>query len=192
MSGAHRAAYDFILPRVAGNERALDLGAGAAPLAGWLAEKGCTVYALDKSADKLAAALRKAGGTYETIVADATDLSFWSDYTAPRAPVFDLIVAVFAIQHMLGGQAFVWSQVARLLRSGGRFIVAGRNRKDAPCLECDRADPLLADNSQTLKTMAMASGLELLEIEFVQYWDEQYRKAAADVANQYVALLRKP
>jgi SAM-dependent methyltransferase len=191
MSGAHRAAYDFILPRVAGNEKVLDLGAGAAPLAGWLAKKGCLVYALDRDGDKLTAALRNAGGTYETIIADATDLAFWSDYTAPRAPFFDLIVAVFSIQHMLGRQAFVWSQVAQLLRSGGRFIVAGRNRNDAPRLECDRADPLLAENSLTLTAMAMASGLEVLEIKLVQYWDEQYRKATADAANQYVALLRK-
>ena len=192
MSGAHRAAYEFILPRVVGNERVLDLGAGAAPLAGWLAAKGCVVYALDRNGDKLATALRNAGGTYETIVADATDLAFWSDYTAPRAPFFDLVVAMFAIQHMLGRQAFVWSQVAQLLRSGGRFIVAGRNRKDAPCLECDRADPLLAENSLTLAAMAMASGLEVLEIDFVLYSGELYRKATADTGNQYMALLRKP
>ncbi len=192
MSGAHRAAYDFLLSRISDNETVLDLGAGGAPLAGWLAEKGCRVYALDKDQDSLMAALRKAGGTYQPIVADATDLAFWSDYQATRAPLFDLVLSVFAIQHMLGRQAFVWSRVTQLLRHGGRFIFAGRNHKNAPCLESDRADPLVADNVLTLMTLAMNSGLEVLETAHYRYESDFYRKTSdQSSANLIVALMRK-
>jgi SAM-dependent methyltransferase len=189
MSGARQLAYDCILPLIAGGERVLDVGAGAAPLAGMIAAKGCRVVAIDRDGKALQSAWETSNRSYEIAACDASKVKSWSGYILDP---FDVILAVYSVQHMLGAQAFVWSRTARALKRGGMLIYVGRYRKDAPVIEDDREDPLLADNELTIRTFALACGLELAELRLYKYEGNDYHEAGFAVANAIVARMVKP
>lgn len=185
MNGARKLAYDYILPLVTSGQRVLDLGAGSAPLAGMMAAKGCDVVALDYSGLDLLKAVSVTDARYIIEECDCTRGIHYPDAD------FDLVVAVYSVQHMLGRQAFVWSEVARVLKPGGQFVHIGRYRPDAPVLETNRQDPLLADNKQTIIALALTSGLQIDDLRVYQYDATSYREARNNEANAIVARMVK-
>jgi SAM-dependent methyltransferase len=189
MNGAHRLAHDYILAAIRGRERVLDLGAGADTLSGILAKRGCGVLAADIDANGIGKSWRESSRNYETSIGDATTPEWW---TQLRGVSFDLVVAKYSIQHMLGRQAFVWSEVARSLKSRGRFIHVGRYREDAPVYERDRDDPLLADNEGTIKALAMNCGIEVVDFVLYRYDADAYKIAGPDTANAMISVMVKP
>lgn len=185
MNGARKLALDYIMPRAVAGQSVLDLGAGASPLAGMMSAKGCHVTAVDRDSAALTKAWEESGKTYTLCVADVTQSFFWNDDR------FDLVTAVYSIQHMLGHQARVWSQAARVLKPGGRMIFVGRFDRAAPRLEAGRKDPLVSDNLFTIEHMAGACGLVVTDCSVLQYQQESYREAVWDEANAVIAEMCK-
>jgi SAM-dependent methyltransferase len=106
-----------LLGDVAGR-RVLEVGAGAAPCARWLASAGAWPVALDLSAGQLRHAQRLAASTGVTvplIQADAAALPF-------AAGSFDLACSAFGAVPFVTDSAAVMREVARVLRPGGRWV----------------------------------------------------------------------
>lgn len=157
MSHPRRIALEVILELAEPGMRVLDLGAGESPLARLLTERDCSVLAVDQDYQKVEAARGKAG--YRIGHIDMADPWSWSALEDLDDP-FDLVVSMYAVQHVIGREALVWPFVADALKLGGRFIYCGRYRPDAPIFEMERDDPLMGHNHITLKTLAFASGLK--------------------------------
>ena len=108
-----------LLGDVAGR-RVLEVGAGSAPCARWLARAGARPVALDLSAGMLrhAAALGDGTGVVVPLVqADATQLPF-------RDGSFDVACSAFGAVPFVAEPDQVMREVARVLRPGGRWVFA--------------------------------------------------------------------
>jgi SAM-dependent methyltransferase len=111
-----READAGLLGDVAGRA-VLEIGAGAAQCARWLAGSGARAVALDLSAGQLrhAAALNASTGVAVPLVqASVTALPF-------RAGSFDTVCSAFGGLPFVADSAEVMREVARVLRPGGRF-----------------------------------------------------------------------
>ncbi|MDP9431682.1 MAG: class I SAM-dependent methyltransferase [Actinomycetota bacterium] len=105
-----------LLGEVAGR-RVLEVGCGAAQCARWLRRRGADVVALDLSAGMLAEACaidRRTGVRLALVQGDATALPF-ADGT------FDLACSAYGGVPFVADSAAVMSEVARVLRPGGRW-----------------------------------------------------------------------
>ena len=107
-----RDLADLLAPRP--RERVLDLGCGDGVLTARLAERGCAVIGLDRSAAFVAAARRRG---LEVIEGDARRLH----ETGLPAGGFDAVFSNAAL-HWIRQPAAVVAGVHRLLRQGGRFV----------------------------------------------------------------------
>ncbi len=101
--------------------RALDIGTGKGILAMELARRGCEVISvdLDKRERELAMALTEEAGLSERIKfmqADAARLEFADEY-------FDCAGMMDVLHHLDNPQA-VMSEMVRVVKSGGRLIIA--------------------------------------------------------------------
>ena len=107
-----RDVVELLDPRP--GERLLDLGCGDGALTAHLAESGCSVLGVDRSADFVAAAR---GRGLSALQADARHLA------GPdlRAGSFDAVFSN-AVLHWISDAAAVVAGVRRLLRAGGRFV----------------------------------------------------------------------
>lgn len=102
--------------------RILEIGAGAAQCARWLAAQGAHPVALDLSHRQLQHALRladgadgTAGGAVELVEADAGALPF-------RDGAFDLACSAYGAIPFVADPVRVLREVRRVLRPGGRFV----------------------------------------------------------------------
>ena len=112
-----READARLLGAVAGR-RILEVGAGAAQCARWLAAEGAHAVALDLSAGQLAhaAALNASTGLPVPLVqASATALPF-ADET------FDSVCSAFGALPFVADSALLMREAARVLRAGGPFV----------------------------------------------------------------------
>ena len=107
-----RDVVELLDPRP--GERLLDLGCGDGALTAHLAESGCSVLGVDRSADFVEAAR---GRGLSALQADARHLA------GPdlRAGSFDAVFSN-AVLHWIPDAAAVVAGVRRLLRAGGRFV----------------------------------------------------------------------
>jgi hypothetical protein len=71
------------------------------------------------------------------------------------------------------------------------LFLSGRYDVNAPRIERDRGDPLRQDNLATVETLALASGLEVLDFGYRLYTDHGYRTDVNHEANAYMATLTK-
>ncbi|WKX16089.2 class I SAM-dependent methyltransferase [Streptomyces sp. NL15-2K] len=92
----------------------LEIGAGAAQCARWLAAQGARPVALDLSHRQLQHALR-IGGSFPLVCADAGALPF-ADET------FDLACSAYGALPFVADPVLVLREVRRVLRPGGRFV----------------------------------------------------------------------
>ncbi|HEX4102405.1 MAG: class I SAM-dependent methyltransferase [Pseudonocardiaceae bacterium] len=100
--------------------RVLEVGCGSAPCARWLAGRGAQVVGLDLSAEMLRHAVRAASETeisVPLVQADASRLPF-------AEGSFDLACSAFGAVPFVADSAAVMSEVARVLRPGGRWVFA--------------------------------------------------------------------
>ena len=114
-----READAHLLGDVAGR-RVLEIGCGSAPCARWLRSAGADVVALDLSAGMLARAAelnRSTGLDVPLIQADAAALPVGD------ASV-DLACSAFGGLPFVADAGSVFSEVARVLRPGGRFVAS--------------------------------------------------------------------
>jgi SAM-dependent methyltransferase len=185
MNGGHQCAYDYILANVKGDERVLDLGAGYSQLAAWLAEKGCKVVAAAWDVKRLTMPWNQ---KYRIVAADVTTPEFWLGF---KDGSLDLVIAKYSVMCMLGRQCYVWSEVARALKPGGRYIHCGRYRMDSPVYERDRDDPLLANNELTIAALAANCGMTVTENRLYHYEGEEFHDAGPADANAIISLITK-
>ncbi len=98
--------------------RVLELGAGAAAAARWLATQGARPVALDLSAGMLrhaALAADRTGVRVPLVQADALALPF-------ADAAFDVVCTAFGAVPFVADSAAVMREVARVLRPGGRWV----------------------------------------------------------------------
>ncbi len=98
----------------------LEVGCGSAPCARWLATQGAQVVGLDLSAEMLRHAVQaghETGISVPLVQADAGRLPF-ADGS------FDLACSAFGAVPFVADSAAVMREVARVLRSGGRWVFA--------------------------------------------------------------------
>ncbi|HVY09050.1 MAG TPA: class I SAM-dependent methyltransferase [Mycobacteriales bacterium] len=98
--------------------RVLEVGAGAAQCSRWLALAGASPVAIDVSASQLAHARRldaAAGVRTPLVLADAQRLPF-------ADAAFDLACSAYGAVPFVADSAAVMSEVARVLRPGGRWV----------------------------------------------------------------------
>lgn len=106
-----------LLGEVAGRD-VLEVGAGAAQCARWLAGQGARVVASDLSAGMLSSARRldaATGTTLPLVQCDAARLPF-------AAGSFDVACTAYGALPFVADTAAVHAEVARVLRPGGRWV----------------------------------------------------------------------
>jgi SAM-dependent methyltransferase len=106
-----------LLGDVAG-KRVLEIGCGAAQCSRWLVTQGADPVAFDLSARQLGHSRRldaRTGVTVPVVQADAQRLPF-------RAASFDLVCSAYGGVPFVADSAGVMSEVARVLRPGGRWV----------------------------------------------------------------------
>jgi ubiquinone/menaquinone biosynthesis C-methylase UbiE len=105
-----------LLSPLGGSERALDAGCGLGALALALAPHVAELVGVDDDAEAIAAAQRDAPGNVTFVVGDVTHLTF-------PAGQFD-VAGCLGVLHRVRRPELVVSELARVVRPGGRILVA--------------------------------------------------------------------
>jgi demethylmenaquinone methyltransferase/2-methoxy-6-polyprenyl-1,4-benzoquinol methylase len=132
--GRAGAMYDAVAAAAAGDARAphiLELGCGTGNLTARLVARGAVVTAIDQSPDMLAVAREKLGSP-----AGLTLLEMPAVEIADRCPngSFDAVAATLVLSEMSEEeQAYVLDAARRVLRPGGRLVVADEIRPESLC-----------------------------------------------------------
>jgi SAM-dependent methyltransferase len=111
----------------------LEVGCGGAQCSRWLRQQGARPVAFDLSRGQLAEAVRVGAATgvvVPLVQADATRLPF-------RDAAFDLACSAYGAVPFVAESAAVMSEVARVLRPGGRWVFSTTH----PFRWCFRDDP---------------------------------------------------
>ncbi len=117
-AGQWRIWQRLVLPRISGKD-VLELGCGLGDLQADMQEAGYTCHAIEHSPEMVAAARatlkrRKIGNTVQVMQGSAQHLPF-------EAASFDTIVSTFPSEYIYDSATI--SEVARVLRPGGRVII---------------------------------------------------------------------
>jgi SAM-dependent methyltransferase len=108
--------HKHVLRRVAGDLRGksvLDFGCGTGRLSGWLRRQGACVIGADVTPEMVEAARAR--------VSDAEFYVMEGSSVPCRDGTFDVVVTAYVLQYYLRDRA-VFSEVARVLRSGGQLV----------------------------------------------------------------------
>lgn len=116
-------------------KKVLDVGCGTGRLLGELKLFGADIVACDVSSEMLKLAKKKYPSV-ETVEADIEDLPF-EDGT------FDLVIATFVIVHLKFPER-AFSEVYRVLKDGGIFIVSNINQRKPPKLKTDEGEIVIS------------------------------------------------
>ena len=158
-----RRIAEAIDPHLGEDTGVLEVGIGTGAVAAALAERGRTVVGVDLSAEMLERAVRRVGP--RVVRGDAHALPFPTDRLGAAYVVWVL--------HLVADPGAVMAECARVLRQGGRLVVAsGRPRPDpdtspditpivAP-LEAVRDARLRSDDADSVQAWASAAGLTLV------------------------------
>jgi len=102
----------------------LTFGTGTGTLAIFCAQKGCRVFAFDKSRKMLAIASKKINELDLNDLIHLAELSVTEMDTHLEDNAFDVIVAALVFSELLEAeQKFAFSQCFRVLKLGGRLII---------------------------------------------------------------------
>jgi 2-polyprenyl-3-methyl-5-hydroxy-6-metoxy-1,4-benzoquinol methylase len=186
MSGSHAAALKFCMARIPDRSTVVDVGAGMSPLSGWLSkEKACKVFAFDLDRERLTKGWEAASRSYKIEVADATKIDL-------PVGTFDVAVALYSLQGMLGYEALVWVRIHQWLKRGGAMLVASRYAQNSPIYHGDRGDPFFSQDEHTIRALAIYCGFEVVEIHPFWYDENTHRDEplGSSVANAVLFQLR--
>lgn len=140
-------------PKTLQGKRVLEIGAGTAPCSRWVAGQGAFVVAQDISGEMLKRGASAAhAGSLQLIQSDALHLPFAEDS-------FDIVFSSFGAFPFIGDLPGALAEAKRVLRPGGRVVVASNH----PMAWCFLDDP-------------GAHGL----IAQVPYFDEVYEEFGED------------
>lgn len=145
--------------------RALDVAAGTGWVARALAERGCEVVALDRTAAMLAAGRPSFPPTCRPVLGDAARLPF------PDG-VFDAVVTRFSLHHLLDPMPTL-AEIVRVCRPGGRIVV-----KDLAA----SIDPEMARRQDRVETLRDSSHLSMPPAGAVGEWLERLGAVVVQVA----------
>jgi ubiquinone/menaquinone biosynthesis C-methylase UbiE len=174
-AGLAERVRQFVLPR--GDERALDVGAGAGALAFALAPLVREVVGVDRVPELLALARERATafGNVELVEGDATALPF-------EAAAFDLAATLRTLHHVARPELVI-AELTRVTRIGGHILVVDQLGPVDPleAIAVDRFERA-RDSSHTrllpeidLRQLFEANGLVLLR----ERYDEERRELGA-------------
>jgi ubiquinone/menaquinone biosynthesis C-methylase UbiE len=100
----------------------LDFGCGTGRLSGWLAGRGACVAGVDATSEMVAVARQAVPeASFETI--DGRTLPFADGR-------FDVVITAYVLQYYVGGDGGIARELARVLRSGGRFAAIEQVTQD--------------------------------------------------------------
>jgi tocopherol O-methyltransferase len=141
---------------IAGGERVLDAGCGYGGSAIWLARnRDCQVTGITLVAEQVSAATRSAE---EYGVADKVGF-FEMDYNAPDLPdeSFDVIWTLESLIHSDKKEAF-FRESYRLLRPGGRLLIADYTARESPPLSAaEKAELATAEDGWAMAELVPPS-----------------------------------
>jgi SAM-dependent methyltransferase len=117
----HRVAHLYAIRRIQGSRRVLDVGCGTGYGSAMVASRAGEVVGIDSSEEAVARArARHRLDNLEFITMPATELSFPDES-------FDAVYSIQVTEHIEDVELHL-SEVVRVLRPGGRFVVATPNR----------------------------------------------------------------
>lgn len=164
-AGARMLAYDWVHTHLPPAPcRVLDVGAGDAPLAGELAARGYDVIAIDNNAERL----HQPAGSYQRVLMNCAR----PDWPLPHQ-VFDIVIAIWSLQHLLGNEATAWRALRRLVVPDGRFLCVQRHTMTCQ-REMERPDPLNGYSVEGLRGLAQATGWRIEHLDLRTYNTSQW------------------
>jgi ubiquinone/menaquinone biosynthesis C-methylase UbiE len=149
----------------------LDFGCGTGRLSGWLAGRGACVAGVDATSEMVAVARQAVPeASFETI--DGRTLPFADGR-------FDVVITAYVLQYYVGGDGGIARELARVLRSGGRFAAIEQVTQD----DLGRGGPAAA-----YQQMFVEAGFEGVDASTIRLSDSRVVR----VAQRYPALSRLP
>lgn len=146
-----------------GGKKVLDLGCGTGRLFPFLVESGKNLTGLDISS-KMIEKARKKYPKIESIIGDSENLPF-------KDNSFDIVISAFVVVHLKNIEK-TFSEVYRVLKNGGAFIVTNINQKKAPKLKLDTKNKIVIKSfyhmPKEVKT-ALENNLFIIEEEKIIY-----------------------
>ncbi len=159
---SREAAYDYILPRIPKNSAVLDVGAGESPFANQILEKGCDIVAVDHDLQRLRRGYLHCDQRIRTIHSDIRLAELPHTY-------YDVVTAIYSLQHMIGFEPAIWAKIRTWLRDGGIFLGTARYRMNSPQYEGARGDPLMSQDENTIRVLAAFTNFKIVEMQLYAY-----------------------
>lgn len=145
-------------------KKVLDIGCGTGRSIGDLKKIGAEVVAADISEEMLKRAKKKFSDI-ETVLADICDLPFENES-------FDAVIAMFLIVHLRNlDEAF--SEVYRVIKPGGVFILSNINQRKAPVLKIGKEEILIHSFYHMPKNVIGALEKNWFKVEEEEYIYEE-------------------
>ena len=174
MSGANKMAKDWVASHVRDGQTVLELGSGTGALSQEMLDAGCRVFSVDSAPDR--GIVRK-----PDLIVDLVHVPWkWAKDSS-----FDVVVAMFCLQHLIGREVYAWGEISRVLKKGGTLIASGRHRMKVPHFEWDRSEPLKGDNRTTIIGLCSASGFQMRDFATAFYTPEDCSEAPPEVSNAW-------
>jgi SAM-dependent methyltransferase len=159
---SREAAFDYIVPRIPRDSAVLDVGAGESPFANQILEKACKIVAVDHDLERLRRGWEHSGRRIEIVKADVRHV------VLPERR-FDVAIAIYSLQHMIGFEPAIWAKIRTCLRNGGIFLGTARYWLDSPKHEGARGDPLMSQDENTIRVLAGFTNFEIIDLQLYSY-----------------------